>query len=542
MSGRSWRRVGIGIVLLGAGLVGVTEYRSRAPEWMRQQILRELEAIWDGPVVLENPHYSPFGPLQIGTISFIDASTGHTWAQAETVALIMEDWPILGSPLREIRAQNLHVSLLLDPNHPIPLDRSFLSDAGDDLFGEIRVDHCSVDLIGPKGWRVSYRDLAWQLNPIGDQLQLLLLQNPSESSDFVFAQLRADPSKGWISGRIDLAHTISPQEIRMVQPFLPFPRRISAEGLVRSELEFSGTAPDFEDLQVEGSLAISDATLFDDSSRPFLQEAQASVQFSDNWLSVDSASGRIGDGTMSANLMAIRRRFAIEDLSGQMTIQGVDLARSGFWLPKNFPLARGSADLDYVFFKTHASGPVGGYGRFRLTDADLMQMPVIPDLFSPLGLPAAEPVTLSDGLLDFTHTGPMFRIEQARIFNSIAALIAEPEGTIRLDDGSLDLYVIATPVQALEDAVSRIPLIRSFNRAANKLVRLHVLGNWSDPPDRLIRKEPLEDLMQGASGLLEDLSRGAADLADRFRRTGRSLWSDWFGNQRKESPQTPVQR
>jgi hypothetical protein len=307
-------------------------------------------------------------------------------------------------------------------------------------------------------------------------------------------------------------------------------------------LEFSGTGPDFEDLQVDGTLSVSNGTLIDESGRPFLQEAQASVRFLDNWLSVESASGSIGDGTISANLMATWSRFAIDELSGQMAIQGVDLARSGYWLPKNFPLARGTADLDYVFFMTQAARTVGGYGRFRLADADLMQLPVIPDLFSPLGLPAAQPVTLSDGLLDFTHSGPTLRIDQARIFNSVAALIAEPEGTIRLDDGSLDLYVVAVPVQALEDAVSRIPVIRSFNRAANKLVRLHVLGNWSDPPDRLIRKEPLEDLQQGAKGLLEDLSGGAADLADRFRRAGRSLWQDWFGDRRQESPQTPPQR
>jgi hypothetical protein len=541
MSGRSWRRVGVGMLLLAAVVIGTVEYRGRAPEWMRQEILRELEGIWGGTVVIENPRYSPFGPLRIGAISFFDAS-GHPWARTEQVVLTLDGWPILFSSLREIRAQNLHVALLLDPNHPIPLDRSFLSDAGGNLFGTIRVDHCSVDLIGPKGSRVSYRDLAWQVNPVGDQLQLLLLQNPSESSDYVFAQVRADPSKGWVSGQLDLAHTVSPDEIRLVLPFLPFPTTIWAEGLIRSELEFSGTGPDFEDLKVNGSLSISGGTLFDELGRPFLQEAQATVQCSDNWLSIESASGRIGDGTISVNLMATWSRFAIQEYSGQMTLQGVDLAHSGSWLPNNFPLARGTADLDYVFFMTQAASPVGGYGRLRLADADLMQMPVIPDLFVPLGLPAAQPVTLSDGLLDFTHSGPILRIDQAKIFNSVAALIAEPEGTVRLDDGSLDLYVVAVPVQALEDVVSRIPVIRSFNRAANKLVRLHVLGNWSDPPDRLIRKEPLEDLQQGAKGLLEDLSGGAADLADRFRRTGRSLLHDWFGDQRPESPQTPTQR
>ncbi len=538
MSGRSWRRIGVGVLLLGAATVGILEYRDRAPERMRRQILRQLEGIWAGPVVIENPRYSPFGPLEIGAISFFDAS-GHSWARAEQIVLILEDWPILGSPLREIRAENFHVAVLLDPNHPIPLDRSIIPDKGNNLFGTIRVDCCSVDLIVPKGSRISYRDLAWQLNPIGDQLQLLLIRNPSDSSDYVFAQVRADLSKGRVSGRIDLAHTVRTEEIRLAQPFLPFPQTVMAEGLIRTELEFSGTGPVFEDLRVDGTLSISNGALFDESSRPFLQDAKLSIQFSDNWFSVESASGRIGDGTLSANLMATWRRFAIEDLSGQMTIQGVDLARSGSWLPTNLPLARGTADLDYVFFRTQAGQPVGGYGRFRLADADLMQMPVIPDLFSPLGLPAAQPVTLSDGLLDFTHFGPTVRIDQARIFNSVAALIAEPEGTIRLDNGSLDLYVVVTPVQALEDVAARIPVIRSFNRAANKLVRLHVQGNWSDPPDRLIRKEPLEDLRQGASGLLDDLSNGAADLADRFRRAGRSFWSDWFGDQRQESPQTP---
>jgi hypothetical protein len=538
MSGRSWRRIGVGLLLFGAAVGGMVEYRARAPEWMRREVLHELEGIWGGNVLIEDPRYSPFGPLRIGVIWFFDAS-GHLWARAEQVVLTLDGWPILGSPLREIRAQNFHAALLLDPNHPIPLNWSFLSGAGNTLFGAIRVDHGSVELIGPKGSRVAYRDMAWQLNPIGDQLELLMIQTLSDSSDYAFVQLRADPLKGRVSGRIDLAHTVRPEEVQLAQPFLAFPPTIWAEGLVRSELELSGTAPDFEDLQVKGSLSVSDGTLFDESGRPFLQEARASVRFAGNWLSVESASGRIGDGTIWANLMATWRRFGLDDLSGQMTLQGVDLARSGFWPPRNFPPARGKADLDYVFFRTSAGQPAGGYGRFRLTDADLMRMPVIPDLFSPLGLPAAGSVTLSDGLLDFTHSGPTLRIDQARIFNSVAALIAEPDGTIRLDDGSLDLYVIAAPVQALEDAVSRIPVIRSFNRAANKLVRLHVRGNWADPPDRLIRKEPLEDLQQGASGLLEDLARGGGDLADRVRRAGESLWRDWFGNQRKELPNTP---
>ena len=118
MSGRSWRRVGVGIVLLGAAVAGIVGYRAWTPEWMRREILRELEGIWGGNVVIEHPRYSPFGPLQIGAISFFDAS-GHPWARAEQVVLTLDGWPILGSPLREIRAETLHAASLAgsEPSH-----------------------------------------------------------------------------------------------------------------------------------------------------------------------------------------------------------------------------------------------------------------------------------------------------------------------------------------------------------------------------------------------------------------------------------------
>lgn len=538
MSRRKGKWILVWVGVLGITTAGAELYWKSASDCFCRQVTRHLQGIWGGSVVPEHARYSPFGPLRIGSISFYDSS-GHLWIRADQVVLLLDGWPVLGSRLREIQVQNLRGSLVLDPDHPMPLDTQWLSRAGENPDFRIRVDDCSVDFIDPNGLRVSYRDLAWNLNPVGDQLQILFIQNPSGSSDFVYAEVLADLSNKRISGRIDISHAVAPAELQWIRSILQLPRPFVAEGRLHTELEFAGTGPDFDDIRFDGLLSVSDGRLFDTSGSVVLDGLQASAQFRDNWISVDSASGRISDGTLSANLMGTWNRFGIEDLTGQLKVQEADMSRCESWLPKNIPLARGTADLEYVFFRIPSSQPIAGYGRLRLSDADLMRLPVIPDLFSPLGLPPSEPMILSDGLLEFTHSGPVLQISQARIFNSVAALIAESGGTIRLDNGNLDLFVIGVPIQVLEDLLSKIPLIRIFNRATNKLVRLHVLGNWSDPPDRLIRQEPLENLQDSVKGLLEDLSRGGTDLADKVRQAGRSLWKDLFENNRGALPTSP---
>ncbi|NLH16170.1 MAG: type II secretion system protein N [Phycisphaerae bacterium] len=522
---RKWILVWVGV--LGIVITAAELYWKSASDRFCERVTRHLQGIWKGSVVLEHARYSPFGPLRIGSISLYDSS-GHLWIRADQVVLLLDDWAVLGSRLREIQVQYLRGSLVLDPDHSMPLDTQWLSSAGENLDCRIRVDDCSVDWIDPSGLRISYRDLAWNLNPVGDQLRFFLIQNPSDVSDFMYAEVLADLSNNNISGRIDLSHTATTGEIQWLQSVLRLPRPFVASGRLRTELEFAGTGPGLYDIRLDGQLSISDGKLWDTSGSFVLEGLQASAKFRDNWVSVDSASGRISGGTFSANLMGTWNQFGIDNVTGQLKIRDAQMSRCEPWLPKHFPLNRGTADLEYVFFGIPSSHPMEGYGRLRLSDADMMRLPVIPDLFSPLGLPPSQPIILSDGVLEFTHSGPELQISQARIFNSVAALIAESGGTIRLDNGNLDLFVIGVPIQVVEDLLSKIPLIRIFNRATNKLVRLHVLGNWSDSPDRLIRQEPLENLQESVRGLFEDLSRGGTNLAEKVRQAGRSLWKDLF--------------
>jgi len=141
-----------------------------------------------------------------------------------------------------------------------------------------------------------------------------------------------------------------------------------------------------------------------------------------------------------------------------------------------------------------------------LDDADVSVLPLIPQIFSFLGLENYEPLKMSDALAEFDIAGPVATIKSARIANRFAALLVEQAGTVNLQTGNVDLHVVAAPLKQIDDLFRRLPIINIFMNLKDKLTRLSVKGHWSDPPGKLIRKEPVKDISEGAVGFLQDVA------------------------------------
>lgn len=152
-----------------------------------------------------------------------------------------------------------------------------------------------------------------------------------------------------------------------------------------------------------------------------------------------------------------------------------------------------------------------GEGLIRLEGVGVSQAPVIPGIFEFLGLADAGLPNKCSLEAAFDLAGGWATIRRGRLANPVLALEAQKGGMIDLGTGAVDFYVVAAPFKDVRGLLPSLPpvgplgqltdeVIRTldtFSTLTARLTRLHIKGHWSDPPEKLITKEPLEALQAG---------------------------------------------
>ena len=159
---------------------------------------------------------------------------------------------------------------------------------------------------------------------------------------------------------------------------------------------------------------------------------------------------------------------------------------------------------------------LSGDGQIILDDADISVIPVIPQLFSFIGAVKLDPSKLSDAECIFSLNGPVIEIRSAHLANNFGAIEAEPGGTINLQTGNVDMYVIAVPLKQLDVLARKIPFVDVFINLKNKLTRLYIHGHWSTPAAKLITKTPVKDIKEGTLGFFEDVARNGGQFGQKM--------------------------
>jgi hypothetical protein len=112
------------------------------------------------------------------------------------------------------------------------------------------------------------------------------------------------------------------------------------------------------------------------------------------------------------------------------------------------------------------------------------------------------------------------------------AIKAEPGGTINLESGDLDMYVVGVGWRQFHGVASRLPVVRLFVDIKDKLVRLRVKGNWSGPRDKMITKQPVGDVGEATLGFFKGVIDEGGHLGKTvldtlgFRRKSRNAQSE----------------
>jgi len=231
--------------------------------------------------------------------------------------------------------------------------------------------------------------------------------------------------------------------------------------------------------------------------------------------SLNNISGIFCDGKMEGALEIKNHRSKTPDITGRFRIEEIDLAKLSGKFNRPGKIKTGKATLDYSFNARNKSlGAISGHGFLTIDNADLLPMPLLTKVSKTVGLTDKEMQTTSDATAAFSSKGLELEIEQAYFTNQHEALVIEPGGIIDLKTRSIDMHVAAIRLRLVGDFIRKVPVIRLFAKLKDKLTRLRIEGKWSDPPSKLIKKQPVKDIKDGVIDFFIDVANAGGQLID----------------------------
>jgi hypothetical protein len=150
-----------------------------------------------------------------------------------------------------------------------------------------------------------------------------------------------------------------------------------------------------------------------------------------------------------------------------------------------------------------------GRGQIRIAKADLHLLPGFRSLVTSLGGDVDAITGGNDVDADFTIRGRRVVFARGRMGNNVTAVKVDPGGWVDWHAGTMDLFVIGAVLRDVEDVLRRIPVIglgvSLLGGLKDRVIGVRVAGRWSDPPSKLIRKEPVSDVTAGTAQFFHDV-------------------------------------
>jgi len=312
---------------------------------------------------------------------------------------------------------------------------------------------------------------------------------------------------------LQMDHTAQKRETAVVFAALGMPDA-SAEGKVVADMKIDGHLNKLPELQLKGSAKFDGFVLFI-KDRVFANNLVTTAKLDGQRLSFDWFTAVVCSGPVVGSIHVESEKNRPTRLGGQLLAQKMDFAELTSILAEPGKKAtKGLVTLGYNF-SAEGDGlkSLSGNGEVFFEDADITVLPVIPYLFSSIGLAKLDPLRMADVECKFSTSGPVMKIQSAHIANPYAAIVVEPGGTINLQTKRIEMYVNAVPLRQIESIIKKLPVLDIVLNLKDKLTRFYISGNWSDPPTKLITKRPIEDIKDGTVGFLQDVVKNGGHIS-----------------------------
>jgi len=450
------------------------------------------------------------GPLHIDNLQLYDAN-GLKWLDGESITAALANWPGRKPTLTALEIDRLTLQLTparlnslarllrsagqrAEPDKKLNLDRLTVTDA-------------AVAIVSPQGYSTVYDNLTFSVRRDGDFYSLLLSWLGPQPSELLLAKGMVNVHTLDANISLSLRHAFRRTETAALFDALRL-SKLSADGYLTADVTIAGSFKEPAGLAQTGTIRLEDWTILVGQG-VLCNRLNAAARVESKAVVIEDLATAACGGRVTASFHTELDRFQLRQFAGRVRAKNVNLAELSSVLAKseNSKAAKGTLALDYRFTGNWGElKSLSGEGAVLLDDADVSVLPLIPQIFSFLGLENYEPLKMSDALAEFDIAGPVATIKSARIANRFAALLVEQAGTVNLQTGNVDLHVVAAPLKQIDDLFRRLPIINIFMNLKDKLTRLSVKGHWSDPPGKLIRKEPVKDISEGAVGFLQDVA------------------------------------
>ncbi|MDP6543080.1 MAG: hypothetical protein QGH60_03760 [Phycisphaerae bacterium] len=151
---------------------------------------------------------------------------------------------------------------------------------------------------------------------------------------------------------------------------------------------------------------------------------------------------------------------------------------------------------------------MSGRGAFFLDDADLWQVPLFSALFKHMNLKLDK----ADIESSFDLEGTTATIITGQLATMLWAAEFEKGGTVDIDSGKIDMYVLFLPVKQAGLLLNLVKAINPLRLVAKEVFRLHVTGTKADPTITPVPFSDLTKLPLGALGLLKSVTTSGGQL------------------------------
>jgi len=455
--------------------------------------------------------------LSIDDLAVQDAN-GLEWFSAKTSKLTFESWPGLRPVLTEIETEGLALqSRLVDGKLRLPVELSSNKSVGSKSdyfnFKKLVVRNASFGLADRRGSKIDCDYLS--LQPAGQEgfYDILLTCKGPEERGIISLKGVINPVSSEVGLSLEMDHTAKKQETAVVFTALGMPQA-SAEGKLAADLRIAGHLNEPSELQLNGSAKFDEFVLFV-KDKVLANNLFTIAEVKDHLLSFDKFNAVVCNGPVEGSIYIESKQNRLIRLSGQFLARKMNFVELTSILGEGGKKAtKGSVTLKYNFTTAGSDlKSLSGYGSIFLDDADITVLPIIPYIFSDIGLAKLDPLRMADVECIFSMTGPVVKIQGAHIANPYAAIVAEPGGTIDLQTKQVEMYVKAVPLEKIESIIRQLPILDIFFNLKDKLTRLYIKGNWSDPPTKLMTKRPIEDIKDGTVGFLQDVVKNGGQIS-----------------------------
>jgi len=455
--------------------------------------------------------------LSLDDLAVRDAN-GLEWLSAKTSKLTFENWPGLRPVLNEIETEGLALqSRLVDGKFRLPVELSSNKSVGSKSdyfnFKKLVVRNASFGLADRQGSKIGCDYLS--LQPAGQEgfYDILLTCKGPQEPGRISLKGVLNPASSEVRLSLEMDHTAKKQETAVVFAALGMPQA-SGEGKLVADLKIAGRLNEPSGLQSSGDVKFDEFVLFV-KDKVLANNLVTTAKLDGQRLSFDEFSAVVCNGPVEGSVYIEPKQNQPIKISGQFLAQKMSFVDLTSILGKPGKKAmKGSVTLSYNFTAAGSDlKSLSGYGSIFLDDADITVLPIIPYIFSNIGLAKLDPLRMADVECIFSMAGPVVKIQSAHIANPYAAIVAEPGGTVDLQTKQVEMYVNAVPLQKIESIIRQLPILDIFFNLKDKLTRFYIKGNWSDPPTKLITKRPIEDIKEGTVGFLQDVVKNGGQIS-----------------------------